>query len=184
MARNQRFSRGSGRDAPRRLTAWSLGPGGDDLATMDSETISADGEAVLGTGVLSTIPNVTIVRIRGYAQVLLTTAVAAQGGFNFAFGIGIVSADAFAIGVTAVPKPFTDADWPGWLWHHQGAIQSANGALAVGDPTDNPVRIPIDTKAMRKLRLNEVCFGIVEQGEVGSAIAQVKMGTRMLIKLP
>ena len=179
----KRFSSGFAR-ANRRLTAWSLGPGGDDLVTLDRETISVSDVTILGSGITPVIPNLTIIRIHGFMTIQLATAGTALGGYNWAAGIGIFTLDAFSIGDTAVPHPFLDIDWPGWMWHGMGGIRTVLGALAIGDPSVNPVTVPIESKSMRKLRLNEV-FGLVfESGEAGTSVIQVEAATRVLVKLP
>ena len=116
----------------------------------------------------------------GFLEVLLSTSDAALSGFNYAAGIGIVTSDAFAVGASAMPTAFGDIDWKGWMWHSMGSIHTAVGALAVGDPTDNPIRVPIDVRSMRKLGLNEVVFLSFQPGELGTSVLQVLGVTRML----
>ncbi len=177
------FSRGSARGV-RRKTQWSLGPGGDDLATLDAVGISSSTTVIIGSGVTPAVSQLTVVRLHGHLEFALSSAVAALGGFSFAYGIGIVTSDAFAIGVTAVPNPFDDIDWPGWLVHGSGAIRSVVGALAVGDPSINPLVVPLESKSMRILRLNEIMFLAVQAGESGTANVNVRGMTRLLVKLP
>ena len=178
------FSRGSSRvRSPRRLTAWSLGPGGDDLASLDQLSLSATGDSIFGSGVTPVVPALTVVRLRGVLRLNLTAADTGGSGFNYAVGIGIVSADAFTVGATAVPKPFTDADWPGWMWHHFGQLSTAVGALTTTNA--HPALVTeIDSKAMRKLRLNEVLFGIIEAAELGTSVMTATLTSRVLVKLP
>jgi len=183
MTRKRGFLRGSAR-APRRLTAWSLGPGGDDLPTLDRTAFSTNTGAIVGTGVTPVVPNLTIVRIHGFMEVHLTAAAAQRGGFNLVAGIGVASADAFAAGEASLPNPFDDIDWPGWMWMGQSSIRTSVGALAVGDPERNGFIMPIESKSMRKLRLNEVLFLKVQAGETGTATVDVAALTRVLVKLP
>ena len=167
----------------RRLTAWSPGPGGTDLASMRTN-IAASGTFILGTGVVPTTSALTIIRIRGHVSTRMTAATAAGDGFNLVFGIGIVTEDAFAdIGVTALPDPFEDTSWPGWMWLGNLSMHTAVGGLAIGDPTVNPVQMEIDTKAMRKWRQNEVIFCSVQAGENITAVVDIEMHSRMLLKL-
>ena len=181
MPRSRQSSRGYAR-AERRLTAWSLGPGGDDIL-FDPAAPSATSNGVFGSGVTPVIPQLTVVRIRGMFTALLKTADAANAGFTGAVGIGIVSADAFAIGITAIPKPFSDAEWPGWLWH-QFFDLTASFALAANTTQPPSIRIPVETKAMRKLRLNEILFANFEVGETAAATLRMTFVSRMLVKLP
>jgi len=186
MARSREFFRRSGPGhAPRRLTTWAGGPGGNDLPTLDIQEVSGNVTVILGVGVGPIIPNLTIVRIHGFIELSLTAANVAKSGFNWAAGIGIVTNDAFTdVGASAMPDPFNDISWPGWMWHAQGAIRTAQGALAVGDPTENPVLIPIETKSMRKLRLDEILALIMQVGETGTATMDIRSTTRILAKLP
>jgi len=81
----------------------------------------------------------------------------------------IVSDEAFAAGSAAIPRPFDDDDWGGWLVHgyyinhleFQGA-QSEHFA-----PTQD-----IDSKAMRKVGVNETLVWMVESrsGAIEAAI--------------
>jgi len=179
-----RSSRGFGRDRQRRKFQWSLGPGGDDIATLDVASKSASTTFILGAGISPTTQQLTLVRTHGHLELGLSAADAALTGFNWTAGIGICTSDAFAVGVTAVPDPFDDIQWPGWLWMASGGLHTSVGALAVGDPSVNPVIVPIDSKAMRILRLNEILFLSVQIGEVVSATIQVRGMTRTLFKLP
>jgi len=171
-----------GTRAPRRLTSWNLGPGVDDITDAPlSFTTSTTG--IYGAGVTPVIPNLTIVRLRGSVDIILNAAAAALDGYSYALGIGIVTGEAFTIGVTAMPDPFDDMNWPGWLWHKTGMIHSPVGALTAQGPQANQL-IEIDSKAMRKFRLNEVLFGVCQVGEVGVSQLVTRMMTRVLVKLP
>jgi len=158
-----------------------LGPGNGSI-TAAGDTISTTSNVILGSGITPLIPQMTVVRLRGTIGIQLVTATAAEAGFNYALGIGICTADAFAIGVTATPTPFDDAEWPGWLWHHFGYIKAPQ---EVHDLNQVPLQqITIDSKAMRKLRLNEILYAAIECGEQGTAVIRVHCMTRVLVKLP
>ncbi len=170
---------------PRRLSAWALGPGfasQGSAAVLQLSAVAAP--AVIGSGVTPSIPNLTVMRIRGTLLVSLTGADAQRSGFQMTFGIGIATADAFAVGPTALPGPFEDSDWPGWLWLGGLDMRTAVHVLAVGDPTINPARVEIDSKSMRKFRLNEVLFMAVDAEESGTATLDIRGMTRLLLKLP
>ena len=179
-----RSSRGFARAPSRRLTAWQLGPGGSDLPTMNRVAFSTNTAAIIGSGITPLIDNLTVIRLHGFLECSLTAANAQRSGFNFVAGIGIITSDAFSVGVTAAPNPFDDIDWPGWMWMAQWSMRTAVAGLAVGDPSVNPVQIPIESKSMRKLRLNEVLFLSVQSGETSTATADVAGITRVLVKLP
>jgi len=184
MTVQRRFSRGFSR-GPRRLTSWSLGPGGNDI-DFDSVTFTSTSASILGAGVTPAVPHLTVVRIRGMLDFRLITTDVVRGGFTWAAGLGIVANDAFLVGTSALPQPFDEVGWPGWLWHNFGVMKSTVGALATSSLSAPSERIEIDTKAMRKLRQNEVLFMIVQVGEAsGSASTMDVTGvTRVLVKLP
>ena len=155
------------------------------MATLDVVMFTSSTSIIIGSGVGPLSAQFTIVRLHGFLEFGLRTADAALSGFSWNAGIGIATQDAFTdIGVTALPNPFSDIEWPGWLWHGQGAMHCQVGALSVGDPSINPVVVPIELKSMRILRQNEVVFLTVQAGETGAATMDVRGMTRMLVKLP
>ena len=178
----RRLPRGFDRSVPRRLTSWVLGPGGDDIA-FDPVSFTGSSSALIGSGITPSVDRFTIVRTRGFMNIRLQAADAAGSGFTYAAGIGIVSLDAFTAGISSTPFPFNDVNWPGWLWHHMGVFKSPVGALTVGAGLADQ-HIEIDSKAMRKLRQNEVMFASVQVGEVATATLVVEIMTRVLVKLP
>ena len=184
MARMRRSFAVSNR-GPKRLNAWALGPG---FASQGSAAVlqlaASAAPAAVGSGVTPSIPNLTVMRIRGTLLVSLTAANVQRSGFQMTFGIGIVTADAFVVGSTALPGPFEDSNWPGWLWLGGLDMRTGVGALAVGDPSINPARLEIESKAMRKFRLNEVLFMAVDTEESGTATVDIRGSTRVLLKLP
>ena len=108
MARRRQFS-----TSQRRRTGWEVGVG--DISALQSITTSS--VAIVGNGLVALLDGLTLVRTRGIIQLVLTAAASPLDGFRGAFGICIVSEDAFGIGATAVPDPVADAGWDGWLWH-------------------------------------------------------------------
>jgi len=118
-------------------------------------------------------------------KAFLTTANAVSDGFHGAIGIGVVTDDAFGVGVSAVPDPLDEMEWDGWLWHsffdiHTAASPLDDGvnAATVGWQKD------IDSKAMRKLNLGDTIFAIAEVTMGGTAVMQLFLDTRVLLKLP
>ena len=99
----------------------------------------------------------------------------------FAFGLGIVSTDAFTAGAASFPDPFGDVDYP-WLWHGTMFLRSelAAGVNAWGMSAQ---RLEVDTKAMRRFKPSESLGWIVESATVAGAPAtEVTVGfTRVLI---
>ena len=162
----------------RRLTSWAQGPGDQSLTSISTTSF-----VVLGLGIGLTVPGLTVVRIRGELTLRLTSAGAADNGFVFTYGIGIVSSDAFAIGATVMPNPQDDMSWPGWMWHGFTTFRAASATLAdLGSA--NVVRKVVDVKAMRKLGENEILFAAIDSDESGTATATVSFDSRLLVKLP
>ena len=79
-------------------------------------TRSSSGSAFLGSGVTPVVSGLTLVRTRGQLFATLAVSSAAGDGYTGVWGIGKVTAAAFAAGLTAIPTPITEADWDGWLY--------------------------------------------------------------------
>ncbi len=178
------FSR-AGRSSPPRKAAWEVGPGGGAI-----QVLTASGSSVIGAGALALEDGLTMVRLRGHVTLYLRL-----GGINDAFfgamGIGVYTAAAFAIGVTAMETPITDEAWNGWLWHQYFglgtpvAITSSSNESAGATAGVGMLQLDIDSKAMRKLHTEDVIAMVIEVTEVGtSELAIVGMSSRVLIKLP
>ena len=177
MARRLRgFSQGR-TSGKRRQTGWEAGPGS---LTMAEGTLSGSGNLIIGSGIAPVVDGLTLVRTRGDITMGLRTAGSVGDGFLVGVGIGIVTNDAFAVGVTAVPSPIDDMDWDGWLFH-----KLVNLFTVVGTE-DNPVtaaRIDVDSKAMRKIGINETMYLSAQGVEVGVATMAIAGITRTLFKL-
>ncbi len=106
---------------------------------------------------------------------------AATDSYLGSAGIAVVTLDAFNAGIGSVPNPETDADWDGWLWYSK--IQLMGGITGDG-AVAGVVRTEIDSKAMRKVRINDVIIGVHRYVEVGTAVLISNAATRFLFKLP
>ena len=178
MARSNRFRSIQRGNTTRRRTGWDGGPNG--ILSPASSAVS-----LFPVGVVTTADGFTLIRTRGELLLRLLSSSVAQGGFQWAFGIGIVSDKAFAVGATAVPGPLTEIGWEGWMVHAQGAIKSS-GPVSVDVTTavDLVQRVPIDSKAMRKFNTDETLVAVLETVEVGTATMHAELRTRLLSKLP
>ena len=178
MAHSRRFARPI--RSSRRTTLWNEGP-----FSQAIQSVTAAGLTIIGTG-QSAFGSTTIVRIRGEFVMWLEVVTAIGDGFTRgAVGIGIVTADAFGIGGTAMPSPGSNADWGGWMWYQSfGPLVGLSVTEADNSGRLSMVRFPIDTKAMRKMQPNEVLFGALSLStEIGAATVSFGMNTRMLVKL-
>ncbi len=182
MARGKQFGRtiqSSRRKS--RLTQWDLGPGGDDLATLDVIAISSTTKVILGSG-RTALDALTIVRTHGMLEMQLASISAAQDGFSWAAGICVVSTDAFIAGAASIPNPFDDLDWSGWMWHQMGAVHSPTATIA--DMGSDILKVVmIDSKSQRIQKPNETVAFIFQAGETGTAVLHVRAATRQLLKL-
>jgi len=124
----------------------------------------------------------TIARVRGTWNVWHDRAAAsATSAMSVAAGITVVSTKSLAIGVTALPTPITNIEWP-WLWWDSAVV-----GIDVGDATgferiERNNRL-IDSKAMRKVPPASTIVLIVEAGAalLGAPDARLAFVIRMLL---
>ncbi len=122
----------------------------------------------------------TIIRLRGFTELQLTSVGSPGDGFSGALGIGIVTEAAFDIGISAMPTPVTEVEWEGWMYHQWFSLHASDTALDVP-----PLSFQIDSKAMRKFGSDMTIFAAIETDfEDGAAVLDVRFATRMLLKLP
>ncbi len=151
MAR--KFSRGNRVGTYRRATSWLRSPlltGPDTLAAAS---------AVIDSLFITGEPT-TIIRIRG-AIAVTSDQFASSETWIGAVGVCVVSDQANAIGVTAVPTPVTDADSDLWMMHQyfQGAVAFSTAAAF---DFQRYTQFPFDSKAMRKMNEDESLLFVVE----------------------
>ena len=177
-------SYGSGRSravkGSRRRTGWEVGPGDSTLTNFASTQ-----SVILGLGAQALLDGLTLVRLRGSFRALLTAVAGANDGFAGAVGIGIVTAEAFAIGLTAMPLPLTDMEWDGWLYYRPFSVQSNTATIADGVNSGGVnLEFPVDSKAMRKLREGDTIFAAAQVVENGTSVMDIHFDSRILLKLP
>ncbi len=120
----------------------------------------------------------TIVRTR-FVWMVASDQSAATETYIGNFGFAIVSDQAAAVGVTAVPTPATDMGSDLWF-----VLQQWIGEFAlIGTDVTTELRSQvIDSKAMRKVDLGQDVAGVAEAG-IGGSGARVRTVGRMLVKL-
>ena len=160
----------------RRRKGWEEGPGG-----VIGTQFNATSAAILGAGATVLIDGLTLLRTRGVFEAVFSSTNVAQAGFVGALGIGIVNVTAFGVGATAVMLPQADADWDGWLYHRFFSMHA--GDQTAGDIQDPRVEFEVDSRAMRKLKEDDVIYCACEVTEVGAADIDVYFDSRMLIAL-
>ncbi len=161
-----------GRD--RRETSW--------VPFAFTSTVLAASTPVLFTGfsagVLVLRP-FTVTRLRGWMS-LSSDQTTAQERYAAALGLAIVSDQALAVGVTAVPTPVAEADSDLWfLW------QSLSGSMLAVTSTglsDTQPTVVLDSRAMRKVEDGQD-IAVVQEASGGSAGCVLQRSGRLLITL-
>jgi len=159
----------------RRMTDWAATSG------RSAYTALAAASSILDTTfvTLDSQPE-TIVRTVGLLNIQSDQAAASERPFG-AVGICIVSDQAAAIGITAIPKPFTDASSDLWFMHRFWAApvaEAGTGASLQNISQD----VDLSSKAMRKLTDDETVCLVIENA---SAIhgAEYTFNVRLLSKV-
>jgi len=122
----------------------------------------------------------TVTRTRGFLHVE-SDQVAGDESYQVALGCCVVSDQASAIGVTAVPTPFTDLGSDLWFVHEILA-SSFEILSAVGVETATGVFARVDSKAMRRVEEGQDVLTVIENSSLGSG-SSVNFAGRSLIKL-
>jgi len=170
MAR--RFTRGIQRGA-RRETSWFNVP-----FTSVTNNATATIVSSLSASGLARRP---FTAIRTHVELLISSdqSIASESQLG-AFGIAVVSDQAQAIGVTAVPTPVTDLESDLWFVH-QVMLNRYQFHDATGVQATYGSKYTVDSKAMRKVNDDQDIVMVVENSTVGSGQI-VLMAGRMLIK--
>ena len=79
-----------------------------------------------------------------------------EGSEMTSLGIGVASQEAFTAGVTSLPDPNIDADFPtrGWIWR----ARYRTYGFAADQPAVFNVRVDLDLRSQRKLENGEAFF--------------------------
>jgi len=124
----------------------------------------------------------TIVRTRGNLFMASDQIVTSEDQ-ECAYGWAVVSEQALAIGVTAVPTPVTDSDSDLWFVYEplqsRMLVSSAIGVVAGGGAGVSRV---VDSKAMRKVEEGQQVVGVAEVPSTSEGI-RLYSYFRILIKL-
>jgi len=165
--------RGFSRAGPKRLTGWF------GITAVQTTEVAAGGTLVssLSAGALALRP-FTIVRTH-----LTVHARSDQGAASESYlasvAMCVVSEQAAAIGVTAVPTPITDQESDLFFLHMDLmgslAIDTAVGTLMQG------VNREMDSKAMRKVNEDQDVILVTEGGVLGGGTI-IRTSGRMLVK--
>ncbi len=129
------------------------------------QSISSD-STVLGSSLAFAIP-ATILRCRGQIAVGMDESKQVNDTCKLAFGLAMISTDAFAAGAGSVPDPAGEADFP-WLWWYEVHL---NNFVAAASESGGlyQVRIELDSKAMRKVKPGESLAFITQYVDITGA---------------
>ena len=165
------------RSGPARQTTW-VGPADQNVVAIASTASGIVASFAPFTGASMHKP--TIIRTRGYCTVR-PQAFSADIPISGAFGLCVVSDEAFAAGAASIPRPFDDAGWDGWfVWQSfSGTFDVTTDIGRVGF-SNTAMNFQIDSKGMRKVSDNET---IVLMCESQSGALNIAMHLRLLFKL-
>ncbi len=122
----------------------------------------------------------TIIRTRGVWGVRSDQISVDENQF-VNYGSIVVSDEALAVGVSAVPTP-VEQDGSAWISFDQ-AVQQINAASDIGlHPNMIPWRMEIDSKSMRKVEEGQTLIDVIQNSAISNG-AQVALYSRVLIKL-
>ena len=146
--------------------------------TLGVTTMTAPG------GTITNASNAALLALRPFTVIRLHMAfwlqsdqAAAIETQHAGFGVAVVSDQAVAIGVTAVPTPITDIGSDLWFAHRLMYADESN----LTDRTRSGQFFEIDSKAMRKVEDGQTVIMVAELSSTGSGL-QLVSGGRMLIK--
>jgi len=122
----------------------------------------------------------TIVRTRLLVGIESDQAATSEGQLG-GLGIAVVSDQASAVGVTAVPLPIDDMESDLWLVHQLMYNTFVFGS-GIGFSDDGLHQYDIDSKAMRKVDIGQDVVVVVQRSGNGDGF-NVFVGGRMLIKV-
>ena len=166
-----------GNRGPRRKTSWF------DFASLQTDfTGLAANSALLfsslNAAALALRP-FTIVRTRGLLTVTTDQIAATERPFG-AFGISVVTDQATAIGITAVPQPGDDAGSDEFLlWEPWSANVQLGSNIGFADLGRTFV---LDSKAMRKVDIGQDVVAVMDNQSNTDAV-DFALTYRMLVKL-
>ena len=175
MARNRSFVRGARAIGSVRLTQWSSTAPETQFVALAAATTVIDSSFVTSGN-----NRETSVRVRGLLTVMTDQAAASEQPFG-AFGVCVVSDQAFSAGAASVPAPYTNADSDLWLLHEFWACP-----MLVGDSTGfgsaGVQAYVLDSKAMRKVSEDETLIAVIQNANATDGVLY-RLDFRILSKL-
>ena len=169
------FRPGAAAISQKRLTSWfEFQPVGTNFTAAGGTIIFTLNAAALA------LRPFTIIRTRFLVSIVTDQLIADEGQVG-AVGMAVVSDQAAAIGVTAVPTPITDMGSDLWFVH-QLMYSDFVFESAVGITGSAQARYEIDSKAMRKVDIGQDLVVVGELSAAGNGFNSI-IGGRMLVKV-
>ena len=131
------------------------------------------------SSIFSAGESITIRRVRGTWLTMLDVGAGGDAG-SIGMGLMVASDTQVTAGATAFPSPadFFEADW---LWHSFSMLRSETGTQS-DDMSSHIDRGVIDSKAMRKMRLNDQLVFVFEMNILGGTpTLDIMAGVRCLV---
>ena len=171
------------RSGPRRPTFWET-TSSTSLQTLTDGGTVAVVNAIVTEAELDNVPNPTLVRVRG--QIFAQAGAAMNAVLDcvlVSHAIMVVDAKQLAVGITALPLPLT-SNSEDFLWFgSQFVATNTVGSIAASNWSMD--RLNVDSKAMRKITLNQVLVMVTEMDTLsGGGGEDIRFGfnLRMLFK--
>lgn len=155
---------------PRRHTEWGA-------FSLDFEVSPPDtclSYILFGVPLLADFESPTVIRTHLAVMATLPIGNPAANAFDqIAIGIGVQSQEACTAG--ALPCPYTNASWGGWLLHWYGILGEHRADTA-------QVRGQLDSEAMRKIQEGDAVFLSVQTPATNLVDVDYAFSGRMLFK--
>ena len=142
------------RGGSKRATEWFAAPAVSAFTSLAAATALIDTAFVFGDPV-------TVVRAVGMLVAQSDQVAGDEEPFG-AIGLAVVTDQAFAIGVTAVPTPYTDGGSDAWFMHSYWATP-VRAPTAVGVNKVSSI-YRFDSRAMRKVHADQTVILMMENG--------------------
>jgi len=102
------------------------------------------------------VPAATLIRTRGNLLVYARESGVVDNPILVGVGLGITSAEAFAAGVGSNDVPLDDIE-SSWFWYASCTLY-CDGTTSAPDAGTRWLKVPIDSKAMRKMKSDDTIF--------------------------
>ena len=120
-----------------------------------------------------TLDTITVVRLVGYLECVQSSLNESEYTQSIDIGIGVSSVDAFNVGVSALPSPTVETEYPprGWLYAGQRTVMQTQ------TPTGMVRNLPIfefDLRAMRKIDKG-VLFLVIRNEDIDGTTSSIRV---------